>query len=65
MRTVLAADGGNSKTDVALVAEDGAVLGYARGSQASPDQIGVERSLDVLATLAERRARSGRPRACC
>ncbi len=54
MRSVLAVDGGNSKTDVALVAEDGALLGYVRGAQASPDHLGVDGSLDVLATLVAR-----------
>jgi N-acetylglucosamine kinase-like BadF-type ATPase len=51
VRTVLAVDGGNSKTDVALVAEDGELLAYTRGSQASPDHLGVEGSLEVLAAL--------------
>lgn len=51
MTTVLAADGGNSKTDVALVTDEGELLGYARGPQASPDHLGVEGSLDVLAPL--------------
>ena len=31
MRLAVAVDGGNSKTDAALVREDGAVLGLARG----------------------------------
>jgi N-acetylglucosamine kinase-like BadF-type ATPase len=51
VRSVLAVDGGNSKTDVALVGDDGSLLSYARGSQASPDHLGVEGSLDVLAGL--------------
>jgi N-acetylglucosamine kinase-like BadF-type ATPase len=47
----LAVDGGNSKTDVVLVRDDGAVLGSVRGPQCSPDHLGLEGSLDVLARL--------------
>jgi N-acetylglucosamine kinase-like BadF-type ATPase len=54
MRTILAVDGGNSKTDVALVQEDGRVLALERGPQSSPDHLGVEGSLDVIAGLRER-----------
>jgi N-acetylglucosamine kinase-like BadF-type ATPase len=50
---LLAVDGGNSKTDVALVRDDGALLGYVRGPQASPDHLGIEGSLDVVAGLFE------------
>jgi len=52
VRTVLAVDGGNSKTDAALVGEDGSLLGHVRGDQASPDHLGVEGSLDVVTALA-------------
>src|SRR5581483_3153763 len=45
----LAVDGGNSKTDVVLVREDGEVIGSVRGPQCSPDHLGLEGSLDVLA----------------
>ncbi|MGH3388020.1 MAG: N-acetylglucosamine kinase [Actinomadura sp.] len=38
MRTVLAVDGGNSKTDVALVGEDGSVLATARGGAFVPER---------------------------
>ena len=38
MRTVLAVDGGNSKTDVALVGEDGTVLATARGGGFVPER---------------------------
>jgi len=54
VRTILAVDGGNSKTDVALVREDGTVLGLERGGQSSPDHLGVDGSLDVVARLARR-----------
>ena len=45
---VLAFDGGNSKTDVALVGLDGSLLAHARGPASSPHQLGAERALDVL-----------------
>ncbi|GAA3113994.1 BadF/BadG/BcrA/BcrD ATPase family protein [Planomonospora alba] len=48
MRTVLAVDGGNSKTDVALVAEDGTVLATGRGAGFRPQSDGVGAALDVL-----------------
>ena len=54
MRTVLAVDGGNSKTDVALVQEDGSILGVERGEQASPEHLGIDGSLAVIARLSER-----------
>ena len=37
MRHYLAIDGGNSKTDVMVGAEDGRVLAFARGPGSSPD----------------------------
>ncbi|GGU56191.1 kinase [Streptomyces albospinus] len=49
--TALAIDAGNSKTDVALVAMDGRVLGRARGGGFQPPMIGVARAVDVLAPL--------------
>ena len=48
---VLAVDGGNSKTDVALVGRDGAVLGAARGPGASHHQVGVEAAVAALDAL--------------
>jgi N-acetylglucosamine kinase-like BadF-type ATPase len=50
---VLAVDGGNSKTDVAGVRADGSLVGYIRGPGCSPHRLGVEGSLDVVASLAE------------
>ena len=51
---VLAVDGGNSKTDVALVAADGSLLGTARGAGAtSAAKAAVEAWLDELAVLIE------------
>jgi N-acetylglucosamine kinase-like BadF-type ATPase len=60
---VLAVDGGNSKTDLALVGFDGAVLALVRGAQSSPQHLGVEGSLGVLEGLladAERQAEVAR-----
>ena len=48
---VLAVDGGNSKTDLALVGEDGALLALARGPLSSPQHLGVEGCLGVLDRL--------------
>jgi N-acetylglucosamine kinase-like BadF-type ATPase len=50
-RVVLAVDGGNSKTDLALVRSDGKVLGLARGPLSSPHRVGLEGSLEVLGAL--------------
>ncbi|WP_372345778.1 N-acetylglucosamine kinase [Streptomyces sp. KL116D] len=47
--TVLAVDAGNSKTDVAVVAADGTVVGAARGGGFQPPRVGVEAAVDVLA----------------
>jgi len=51
MRLALAVDGGNSKTDVALVRDDGAVLGVARGGGSSPHHLGPEPALDLIEAL--------------
>ena len=51
MRLAIAVDGGNSKTDAALVREDGALLGLARGVGSSPHHLGVEAALDVVGGL--------------
>ena len=41
-RVVLAVDGGNSKTDLALVREDGALLAHVRGPLSSPHHLGLD-----------------------
>ncbi|MEU6440142.1 BadF/BadG/BcrA/BcrD ATPase family protein [Streptomyces sp. NPDC047046] len=51
---VLAIDAGNSKTDVAVVAEDGSVLGAARGGGFQPPVIGVEPAIDILHEIVQR-----------
>jgi N-acetylglucosamine kinase-like BadF-type ATPase len=48
---VLAIDGGNSKTDVALVGPDGKLLASVRGGGSNYQSIGTERMLKVLAGL--------------
>ena len=48
---VLAVDGGNSKTDVALVDAHGAVLGAVRGPGASHHALGVGAAIEVLEAL--------------
>ncbi|MBT2387970.1 ATPase [Streptomyces sp. ISL-1] len=47
-RGVLAIDAGNSKTDVAVVAADGTVLGKARGGGFQPPLVGIEAAVDAL-----------------
>ncbi|MFF8911922.1 N-acetylglucosamine kinase [Streptomyces sp. NPDC015032] len=46
--SVLAIDAGNSKTDVALIGEDGTVLATARGGGFQPPVVGVEAAVDML-----------------
>jgi N-acetylglucosamine kinase-like BadF-type ATPase len=57
---ILAVDGGNSKTDVALVELDGAVISHARGPLSSPHHIGLEGCLDVLQQLVDTAGLDGR-----
>lgn len=49
--SVLAVDGGNSKTDLALVGLDGTVQAVVRGPGASPHHVGLDGSLAVLTRL--------------
>src|SRR2546429_4487443 len=59
---VLAIDGGNSKTDLALVRADGQVVALVRGPLSSPHHLGLEGSLGVLrGLLAEALAEAGLP----
>jgi N-acetylglucosamine kinase-like BadF-type ATPase len=59
---VLAIDGGNSKTDVALVAADGTVLATVRGPGASREDYGTEGAMRILGDLARQAAaRAGLP----
>lgn len=56
---VLGVDGGNSKTDVWLVAADGRLVGSAHGGTTSHQQIGLERGLARMAELVRTAARDG------
>ena len=63
---MLAIDGGNSKTDVALVADDGALLASARGPGINAHEVGVDQTVLILdavvkqaADRLDRRFRSG------
>jgi N-acetylglucosamine kinase-like BadF-type ATPase len=60
-RVVLAIDGGNSKTDVALVREDGALLAHARGPLSSPHHLGLDRSVQLLQDLFDEALDVARP----
>ncbi|KQX52896.1 MULTISPECIES: BadF/BadG/BcrA/BcrD ATPase family protein [unclassified Streptomyces] len=51
---LLAVDAGNSKTDVAVVAPDGTVLGAARGGGFQPPVVGVGTAVDSLAEIVGR-----------
>ncbi|MCM1949483.1 ATPase [Streptomyces sp. G2] len=51
---LLAVDAGNSKTDVAVLAPDGTVLGTARGGGFQPPLVGVAEAVDVLAEIVGR-----------
>jgi len=54
---VLAIDGGNSKTAVLLVDAEGRVLARVRGPGASPQNVGLARSLEVFDGLVREAAR--------
>jgi N-acetylglucosamine kinase-like BadF-type ATPase len=45
---ILAVDGGNSKTDLALVRGDGALLAHVRGPLSSPHHLGLDACVDLL-----------------
>jgi N-acetylglucosamine kinase-like BadF-type ATPase len=51
---LLAVDGGASKTDLALVGSDGALLALSRGPQSSPHYLGPDGSLEVITELLSR-----------
>jgi len=50
---VLAVDRGNSKTDLALLDAGGALLALVRGGGSSPHQLGIDGSVELLATLVQ------------
>ena len=51
LAAVLAVDGGNSKTDVALIGQDGSVLAAVRGGPSNHQIIGVDQASAVLVGL--------------
>jgi N-acetylglucosamine kinase-like BadF-type ATPase len=53
---VLAIDGGNSKTDVALVASDGTLLASARGPGINAHDVGVEQTVLILDAVVKQAA---------
>ncbi|HUA43373.1 MAG TPA: BadF/BadG/BcrA/BcrD ATPase family protein [Streptosporangiaceae bacterium] len=53
---VLAIDGGNSKTDVALVGSDGTILSAVRGGPSNHQNIGVEAASSELLSLVRKAA---------
>ena len=53
-RLVLAVDGGNSKTDCALLDAGGGLLSVVRGGGSSPHELGVEGCVELLGSLLER-----------
>jgi N-acetylglucosamine kinase-like BadF-type ATPase len=48
---ILAIDGGNSKTDVCLISDEGRLLGYARGAGSNHQVVGLDAAFDVLGRL--------------
>jgi N-acetylglucosamine kinase-like BadF-type ATPase len=59
---VLAVDGGNSKTDLALVDAGGRVHAFERGPMSSPHHLGLDGAVEVLETLlADALASAGLP----
>jgi N-acetylglucosamine kinase-like BadF-type ATPase len=48
---VLAIDGGNSKTDVALIGTDGSILGVSRGGNSNHQGVGIDGTVAVLSEL--------------
>src|SRR5262245_66397285 len=50
---VLAVDGGNAKTDLALVDSSGRLLSLVRGGGSSAHALGIEGSVDVVEELLE------------
>jgi N-acetylglucosamine kinase-like BadF-type ATPase len=57
---ILAVDGGNSKTDLALVEPDGGLIAHARGPLSSPHHVGLDGCLEVLERLVEQAGLDGR-----
>ncbi len=57
---IVAVDGGNSKTDLALIEPDGTLIAHARGPLSSPHHIGLDGCVGVLQSLVEEAGLNGR-----
>jgi N-acetylglucosamine kinase-like BadF-type ATPase len=57
---ILAVDGGNSKTDLALLDDDGTLIAHVRGPLSSPHHLGLGGCVDVLQELVDRAGLDGR-----
>jgi N-acetylglucosamine kinase-like BadF-type ATPase len=57
---ILAVDGGNSKTDLALIASDGTLLAHARGALSSPHHLGLAGCVAGLQSLIDQVGLDGR-----
>jgi N-acetylglucosamine kinase-like BadF-type ATPase len=58
---IMAVDGGNSKTDLALVATDGSLIAFVRGAGCSPHRLGTAGCIELIGELlGEARAQAGR-----
>ena len=57
---VLAVDGGNSKTDLALLSADGGLIAHVRGPLSSPHHLGLDGCVDVLQRLVDEAGLNGR-----
>jgi len=57
---IVAVDGGNSKTDLALLEPDGTLIAHARGPLSSPHHIGLDGCVDVLESLVREAGLDGR-----
>ncbi len=53
---MLAIDGGNSKTDVALVADDGTLLASARGPGINAHEVGIDQTVLILDAVVKQAA---------
>jgi N-acetylglucosamine kinase-like BadF-type ATPase len=65
MSTVLAVDGGNSKTDLAIVDIDGTVLAAVRGPGSSPHHLGITGSVERIGALYDQALAAARRRERC
>jgi N-acetylglucosamine kinase-like BadF-type ATPase len=54
---VIAADGGNSKTDLVIATATGELLAWSRGARSSPDHVGIAGMTAVIEELATRALR--------